>query len=84
MDIIYYFLLSWFITRFKPLSVFLNIFKDNIIIRIVKYFLGCIFCTSFWLTLFISNELFKALIVCFIAFWYDKIFSYYENTIKIK
>lgn len=76
-------LLSWVITRFKPLQIMIEILPDLLIFNLVKLLMTCLMCVSFWLTLSITQDLFMATIACFIGFWYDKIFGYYETRVRL-
>lgn len=82
--IIKIFILSWFLTRFKPIRIFFNILPDNILFKVIRYITTCIFCISFWLSILITNDIYLSCFTSFIAFWYDKLLSRYENRIYLK
>ena len=71
------FLATWFFTEFDPLQDFINNtfekIKSNKIIDSIHILLGCHKCLSFWITLFITFNIWYALGVSFIAAIIQKI-----------
>jgi hypothetical protein len=76
-------LLSWVITKFKPIQIILEILPDNILFNMTRLLLTCIMCCSFWLTFCLIGDIYLASLNAFVAFWYSKIFGYWENRIKL-
>lgn len=77
-------LLSWVITKFKPLQIILEILPDKLFFNLLKLLLTCIMCVSFWLTLTLTYDVYLASLNAFVAFWYSKIFGYYENRVRLR
>lgn len=77
-------LLSWVITRFKPIQIIIELLPDNLLFNLVKLLLTCAMCVSFWLTLSLTQDVYLASLNAFILFWYDKIFAYYENRVRLR
>lgn len=77
------FILSWFITRFKPLEMMLELLPDNLLFNLVQLLLTCLMCVSFWTSLIITQDIYLAGLSAFIGFWYDKIFGFYEKRVRL-
>lgn len=79
-------LLSYFITRFEPIQWFIDAFpkkiKDNVLFNIFYLAISCFKCSSFWIGLIISHNIYIAIICFIIAFVYDKKLSLWETRIK--
>jgi hypothetical protein len=83
IELIKILLLSWVITKFKPLQIILEILPDNILLNMTRLLLTCIMCCSFWLTFCLMGDIYLASLNAFLGFWYSKIFGFYENRIKL-
>ncbi len=80
-------LLAYFITRFEPLQIFVETFTEkykNIFTTTFYLMLSCFKCTSFWCGLFLSHNIYLAIISFIIAFIYDKKLSLWETKITFK
>ena len=77
------FIISWFITRFKPIEMILELLPDNIIFNIFRLLLTCLMCISFWIGLIYTGDIFISSLMAFIGFWYDKILGFYENRVRL-
>lgn len=78
------FILSWLITHFKPLTWCLDLLPDKLLFNLLKLLLTCLTCVSFWFGLVWCHDIVISATASFIGFWYDKIFGYYENRIRLK
>jgi hypothetical protein len=92
------FILSWFITRFEPLQWFISkLFliefsekfnKLNKIKNELKFLLEtlttCMKCTSFWLALILTQDIYLSSISSFIGMLYEKTIGKWETKIKFK
>lgn len=75
-------LISWLIINQTYIQKYINtnkIFKIRIM-TYVKEILTCFVCTSFWIGLIFSLDIYTAILCSFIAYVYNKI----ENQIGIK
>lgn len=77
------FSISWFLTRFEPLHMVLELLPDKLIYNLIKLLSTCIKCVLFWLTLSITLDPFIASGMAFIGFWYDKLVSPLENKVRL-
>lgn len=77
------FILSWWISKFEPIQWGLDSLPDNVI----KYFLilmsTCLKCSSFWVGLIMTGNIFIACFAAFLGMIYTKTIGNWENTIKI-
>lgn len=78
------FIMSWLITHFKPLSWILDLLPDKLVFNLVKLLLTCLTCVSFWFGLLWCQDIFISALAAFTGFWYDKIFGFYENRIRLR
>lgn len=92
------FILSWFITRFEPLQWFINEFFSfhfnekwkelNQVKEKFKFLLEtlitCMKCTSFWLSLILTEDIYIAALSAFISMLYEKTIGNWEKKIKFK
>lgn len=92
------FILSWFVTRFEPLQWFIDQFfsfkfnekwNDLNEIKNKSHFLittltTCMKCTSFWLSLIITGDIYVSALSSFIAMLYEKTIGNWEKKIKFK
>lgn len=76
-------ILSWLITRFKPLEMILELLPDNLIFNLVQLLFSCLMCVSFWTSLILTQDIFTSALISFIGFWYDKIFGFYEKRVRL-
>lgn len=83
-------LLAYLLTRLEPIhnwaedkinnskSVLLSIIAHIISNKLTR----CLKCTSFWITLIMTTNIYLAIIAMIIGFVYDKNFSQWETKIK--
>ena len=76
-------LVSWLITRFEPLQMLLELLPNKLIYNLFKLLITCLKCVSFWMTLFITQNIFLASAMAFISFWYDKIIGPQERKVRL-
>lgn len=76
-------LLSWFITRFEPLQMVLELLPNKLVFNLVKLLTTCIKCVSFWITLGYTQNIIYASGIAFVSFWYDKWIGPIERRIKL-
>jgi hypothetical protein len=78
-------LLSWLITRFKPLTNFIQripLTKSNLlnlIVLFVKYITICMMCAGLWIGLIMTGDIYISIGCAFIGFWYDNLLTKYEQ-----
>lgn len=77
------FLLSWFITKFEPLEIFLDLLPDKLFFNLIKVLFSCLMCVSFWTTLIFTFNIFHACGMAFLSFWYMKYISPIENKVRL-
>jgi hypothetical protein len=77
------FLLSWLITRFEPINMFLEMLPDNLVMNLIRLLLSCLKCVVFWTTLSMTGDVFIAAGMSFIGFWYDKLIGPIENKVRL-
>jgi hypothetical protein len=77
------FILSWCLTRFKPLHWILDMLPGWLIINLVRLLLTCLQCASFWISIILTGDIFLAALSSFIGFWWDKLVSPIENRIRL-
>ena len=66
------FLIAWFITRFEPLQVNLNLLPNNILFNMLSMALSCSKCCSLWTTLIITHNFYYAVATSMIMIFYEK------------
>lgn len=76
-------IISWFITRFEPLQMILELLPNKLIYNLFKLLVTCLKCVSFWITLIMTEDIFLAALIAFISFWYDKIIGPQERKVKL-
>jgi hypothetical protein len=77
------FILSWCLTRFKPVQWILDLLPGWLVLNLVRLLLTCLQCSSFWIGLILSGDLYLASLSSFIGFWWDKLVSPTENRIRL-
>jgi hypothetical protein len=78
-------LLSWFITRFEPVQWIVDILfegKQDLTSKMLQLTLTCSKCLSFWLGVIISQDIFLAIIGCFLMVIYEKTIGKWEQRIE--
>lgn len=84
-------LISWFLTRFKPLQMLIDYIisktLNNPLVSIVMSFvllpLTCFTCSSFWIGLILTHNFWIAATASFIATWYELLFGWKEKVVKL-
>lgn len=76
-------ILSWLITRFKPLEMILELLPDYLIFNLIVLLLSCLMCVSFWTALIFTQDIYISSLTAFIGFWYDKVFGFYEKRVRL-
>lgn len=77
------FIVSWTITRFKPLEMILELLPDKLLFNFISLLLTCLTCVSFWTCLIITQDVYLSGLAAFIGFWYDKIIGFYEKRVRL-
>jgi hypothetical protein len=77
------FILSWCLTRFKPIQWLLDLAPDYLIFNLIRLLLTCLQCSSFWIGIIFTGDIFLASTASFIGFWWDKMVSPIENRIRL-
>jgi hypothetical protein len=76
-------LVSWFITRFEPLQMVLELMPNKLIYNLFKLLITCLKCVSFWLTLTYTQNIVLASGMAFISFFYDKFIGPIERKVRL-
>jgi hypothetical protein len=76
-------LLSWFITRFEPLQMTLELLPNKLLWNLIKLLTSCLKCVSFWITLAYTQNIILASGIAFISFWYDKFIGPIERKVRL-
>jgi hypothetical protein len=76
-------ILSWFITRFEPLTMLLDELPNRLLYNLLRLLLSCLKCVSFWATLLWTGNIFLASGIAFISFWYDKWIGPLERKVRL-
>jgi hypothetical protein len=76
-------LVSWFITRFEPLQMVLELLPNKLIPNLIKLLVTCLKCVSFWSTLLVTQNIVLASGMAFISFWYDKWIGPIERRVRL-
>jgi hypothetical protein len=76
-------LVSWFITRFEPLQMVLELLPNKLILNLFKLLVTCLKCVNFWATLIWTENIVLASAMAFISFWYDKFIGPLERKIRL-
>jgi hypothetical protein len=76
-------ILSWLITRFKPVEMMLELLPDNLFFNLVQLLLSCLMCVSFWTGLILTQDIYLSALISFIGFWYDKVLGFYERRVRL-
>jgi hypothetical protein len=82
-ELISIWLVSWFITRFEPLQMTLELLPNKLLYNLFKLLITCLKCVSFWLTLAYTQNLIYASAMAFISFWYDKFIGPIERKVRL-
>jgi hypothetical protein len=85
-EIIYIFLIAWFITKFAPLHSVLNILiertRNNVIefcLSLVSSILSCQKCSAFWVGLIVFQNPSAALIASFSSYMFEYVLVKIDN-----
>jgi hypothetical protein len=76
-------LVSWFITRFEPLQMVLELLPNKLIYNLFKLLITCLKCVSFWITLAYTQNIVYASAMAFVSFWYDKFIGPIERKVRL-
>ena len=76
-------LVSWFITRFEPLQMVLELLPNKLLFNLFKLLITCLRCLSFWITLVYTQNIILASGMAFISFWYDKFIGPIERKVRL-
>lgn len=76
-------LVSWFITRFEPLQMVLELMPNKLIYNLFKLLITCLKCVSFWLTLTYTQNIVLSSGMAFISFFYDKFIGPIERKVRL-
>jgi hypothetical protein len=76
-------LVSWFITRFEPLQMILELLPNKLLPNLFKLLITCLKCVSFWITLIYTGNIVLASGMAFISFFYDKFIGPIERKVRL-
>lgn len=76
-------LVSWFITRFEPLQMVLELLPNKLLFNLFKLLITCLKCVTFWITLGYTGNIVYASGMAFISFWYDKWVGPLERKVRL-
>jgi hypothetical protein len=74
-------LVSWFITRFEPLQMVLELLPNKLLFNLFKLLITCLRCLSF--TLCYTQNIILASGIAFVSFWYDKFIGPIERKVRL-
>lgn len=81
MEIIQLFIISFALSHLSESISYL--LPDNKYFIIPKFLTGCKKCSSFWISLIISGDLFTSSVIWLLMFLYDRFLEHKMNKIKI-
>ena len=76
-------LISWFITRFEPLQMVLELLPNKLLFNLFKLLITCLKCVSFWITLCYTQNIVLASGIAFVSFFYDKFIGPIERKVRL-
>ena len=76
-------LVSWFITRFEPLQMVLELLPNKLLFNLFKLLTTCLKCVSFWITLCYTQNIVLASGIAFVSFFYDKFIGPIERKVRL-
>lgn len=76
-------LVSWFITRFEPLQMVLELLPNKLLYNLFKLLITCLRCVCFWATLLWTGDIVLASGMAFISFFYDKFIGPIERKVRL-
>lgn len=77
-------ILSYTISRFEPLQIFLgSLPKKFLPFRILTQLLTCSKCLGLWLGILITQDIWIAMIISFLMVVFEKTFGEWEQKIKL-
>ena len=76
-------LVSWFITRFEPLQMVLELLPNKLLFNLFKLLITCLKCVSFWITLVYTQNIVLASGIAFVSFFYDKFIGPIERKVRL-
>jgi hypothetical protein len=76
-------LVSWFITRFEPLQMVLELLPNKLLFNLFKLLITCLRCLSFWITLCYTQNIVLASGIAFVSFFYDKFIGPIERKVRL-
>jgi hypothetical protein len=82
-ELISIWLVSWFITRFEPLQMILELLPNKLLYNLFKLLITCLKCVSFWITLIYTGNIVLASGMAFISFFYDKFIGPIERKVRL-
>jgi hypothetical protein len=78
-------LLAWFITRFEPVQWIVDILfegKTDLTSKLLYLALTCSKCVAFWAGIILTQDIFLAIIGCFLMVIYEKTIGKWEQRIE--
>lgn len=75
--------LSWVINRLPIVSLLFNYLPENIFTLVLKLALECLKCTSLYVGLIITQNIWISILCSFIAMLYERTIGEWEKNIKI-
>ena len=76
-------LVSWFITRFEPLQMVLELLPNKLLFNLFKLLITCLKCVTFWITLGYTQNIVLASGIAFVSFFYDKFIGPIERKVRL-
>ena len=76
-------LISWFITRFEPLQMVLELLPNKLLFNLFKLLITCLKCVTFWITLGYTQNIVLASGIAFVSFFYDKFIGPIERKVRL-
>ena len=75
------FLIGWWLNRFQPIQVNLNLLPNNLFCNMIKLGLECSTCSVFWATLIVSHNFYYAVATSMLMIFYEKTLGRIEKRV---
>ena len=78
-------LLAWFVTRFEPVQWIIDILfegKEDLTSKLMYLALTCSKCLALWCGIILSQNIFTAIVACFLMVIYEKTIGKWEKRIE--
>lgn len=77
------FLLSYTVSRFQPLHLVLDLLPDNLVFNLFRLLLTCSKCLGLWVGVFISGDIYTAMIASLIMTVFEKTIGAWIDQVRL-